>query len=229
MIEIYDCKLKQIRKSDLEPFSELVRLQLDNNDIDMLEEDLFMNNLNLAFISLDNNKIFLISVNIFDNLSKLVHLSLKSNNCIDMIAVNNKTAVAEIVRHVKDECTDMNFNVITQKFNDLENDVKKFKFQSFNAFYNNLEKFEDEFKVSRFADIYWFKDRLESLKDWKVETFWTLKSMVDALGQNLMEFEKNNKQKLEEIENNLENRLNAKIQKVENKFNEKIEKILKNF
>lgn len=218
MIEIYDCKLKQIRKSDLEPFVKLVRLQLDNNDIDMLEEDLFVYNSNLAFVSLDNNKIFLISANIFDNLVKLVHLSLKANNCVDLIAVNNKTAVAGIIGHVKDECTDMDFNVITQKFNDLENDVKKFKFHSFVAFYANLEKFEDEFKNSRFSEILWFRERLERLKDWKVETFWTLKSMIDAVGQKLQEFEDSNKQKLEQMEKLLEHRLMLKIQEVEDKI-----------
>ncbi|CAG9811076.1 unnamed protein product [Chironomus riparius] len=218
MIEIYDCNLKQILKSDLKPFAQLVRLQLDNNDIDMLEEDLFVNNSNLAFVSLDNNKIFFISADIFDNLIKLVHLSLKANNCVDMIAVNNKTAVTEIIKHVKDQCTDMDFNVISQKFNNLENDVKKFKFQSFLAFYNNLEKFEDEFKVSRFAEVLWFRERLDCLKDWKVETFWTLKSMVDAVGQKLQEFEGKSEKKFKEIEKSLESRLMARIQEVEGKI-----------
>ncbi|XP_070492323.1 uncharacterized protein [Chironomus tepperi] len=222
MIEIYDCKLKQIRKTDLSPFPHLVRLQLDNNDIDMLEDDLFIYSINLAFVSLDNNKIFFIYGNIFDNLIKLVHLSLKANNCVDMIAVNNRTAVDVIIGHVKDQCTDMDFNVITQKFNDLENDVKKFKFQSFMAFNSNLEKFEDEFKLSRFAEISWFRERLESLKDWKVETFWTLKAMVDDVGAKMQEFEAKNEKKFDEFKKYFENQLMMKIQEVE----EKIEDIM---
>jgi len=49
--------LKQITKSDLQPFTELKEFNLESNDLEVIEKDLFMYNKKLKEVWFDDNKL----------------------------------------------------------------------------------------------------------------------------------------------------------------------------
>lgn len=74
-------RLKEIRKSFLKQIPMLKHLNLDNNDIEVLEENLFEFNSELAVIWFDGNKIAIIGETTFKNLNSLHDLDLSGNVC----------------------------------------------------------------------------------------------------------------------------------------------------
>ena len=81
MVTIKYGRLKEIHKSDLKQFPNLRYLDLDCNDIEALEEDLFMFNPELTRIWLDDNKIVSIGQKTFENLKNLEDFDLSGNAC----------------------------------------------------------------------------------------------------------------------------------------------------
>jgi len=74
-------RLQEINKWDLQQFTKLQYLNLDQNDIEILEEGLFEFNSELILIWFDSNKIKNIGDTTFKNLNKLTDLDLNSNKC----------------------------------------------------------------------------------------------------------------------------------------------------
>lgn len=82
---VESCHLKEIRRSDWSQFPQLRTLVLQDNDLEVLEEDLFQSNLMLENVNLRKNKIWFIGGRIFENLKRLKLVSLEDNFCIRMI------------------------------------------------------------------------------------------------------------------------------------------------
>ena len=103
-ITIRNGVIREIHQRDLKPFSHLEYLDLTDNDIEIIEEGLFNYNPDLAVIWISSNKIHQIHSNVFDNLNKLIHLYLDDNNCIDMNAENDSSAVREVIKIIQQNC-----------------------------------------------------------------------------------------------------------------------------
>ena len=74
-------RLKEIHKDDLKQFTKLQYLNLDHNDIETLENDLFELHPDLILIWFANNYINSIGETTFKNLNKLKDLDLHRNSC----------------------------------------------------------------------------------------------------------------------------------------------------
>jgi len=103
-IVIWYCKLKEVHQSDLKPYSKLTYLSLPNNDIQVIEEDLFANHPNMEMVLLSGNKIFHINPTVFDRLFGLVSLYLNDNVCISKNTENNRNVVLEMISSIKSQC-----------------------------------------------------------------------------------------------------------------------------
>jgi len=157
-IYIGNTGLKEIHQSDLRDFPKLTNLYLYTSNMEILEENLFEFNPNLDYIYLLSNKISHIDSKVFDKLIKLKTLYLNTNPCINMAAINNQTAVQNVIKTAQASCTNLDYLNLEQKVKYLEFESKNLNSADLNAKIKNLE---NEIKNSRFANF--FQEKLQSL------------------------------------------------------------------
>ncbi|KAG5668368.1 hypothetical protein PVAND_016309 [Polypedilum vanderplanki] len=100
---IYKDHMKEIDQKDLEQYPKLKGLDLETNDIEYLEKDLFKFNTELQYLHFGNNKISQIHPTIFDHLNKLEYLELQGNQCINK-GNTGRSGVLELIKEVKEKC-----------------------------------------------------------------------------------------------------------------------------
>ena len=116
-IYISNAGLKEVHQSDLKPFSKLMELHLDGNEIEIIDEDLFEFNRELQYISFVNNKIYHIHPDVFNNLFSLEYLRLEYNKCISRNADNNNEYVRELIDTLHDKCLSFEYKFLNEKVN----------------------------------------------------------------------------------------------------------------
>jgi hypothetical protein len=99
--------LKEIRQTDLQPFSKLTHLFLAFNDIETIEPDLFMYNPQMEVIELQNNKITRVDPNVFDQLNQLLQLNVNNNTCVDGFT-GYHAEVRTLTTKIKKQCNVVN-------------------------------------------------------------------------------------------------------------------------
>lgn len=107
-ILVISCHLKEIYAEDLKEYTNLTYLDINDNDIEVLEENLFYYNGKLEAISMHNNKLIHIAPSILDNLDNLV--SFYNIECIGIGANNNRSAVIEVVKAIKRNCSNLEYS-----------------------------------------------------------------------------------------------------------------------
>jgi chaperonin cofactor prefoldin len=117
-IMISSCHMKEIRQTDLQPYSKLKNLDLDSNDIETLERNLFKNNPQLEAIFLQHNKIKQVHPNVFDQLSELQYLYMNYNSCVTENG-STRTDALKLITKIKDQCD--NYDLV----NEIEANVTK--------------------------------------------------------------------------------------------------------
>ncbi|KAL7035926.1 hypothetical protein ACKWTF_008626 [Chironomus riparius] len=105
-IDIVHGRVKGIHQSDMKPFPKLVYCGFMDNDIEILENDLFDFNPDLQLVSFWNNKILIIRAAVFEKLPKLTWLYLDLNRYINMRSEGEVSLTKYIIRHVKYKCID---------------------------------------------------------------------------------------------------------------------------
>lgn len=103
-LKFVNCHLKEIDQADLKPFPELVDLDLNRNDIEVLEADLFTYNRKLVLVWLSRNRISHVDPNVFDQLSQLNKLGLGENKCVKKDAFGDESDVTALIKIVKSTC-----------------------------------------------------------------------------------------------------------------------------
>lgn len=88
-LRIYKSGLKEVSKEDLRPYPQLKLLALDENEIEVLEENLFEQTPNLQWIYFDDNNIVHIAPKLLGSLSQLQWAYFSGNLCIDENAINS--------------------------------------------------------------------------------------------------------------------------------------------
>ena len=106
LIAIYHGRIKEIHQSDLKPFSKLVNLYLDNNDIETIEAGLFDFNPNLEGVSFLGNNLTEINTTVFDHLSKLQNIWLSQNLCISLDATDSLAGAKNVIKQAKSLCSE---------------------------------------------------------------------------------------------------------------------------
>ena len=184
--------LKEIKQSDLRPFTKLEYIDLDNNNIEFLEDGLFAYNPELAYVRINNNKIIHIGVQVFDNLNKLTYLLLYGNACVNTNAQKNQTAMRELISQVKIKCYNNGYLTLNNDLKMLEINLACVNNDGFPIFQQNLKSLQNQFKNSAFSQSWSIKERFEALKNVKIDTM--ANSMLEML------------EKMNNIQNGLNNR-----------------------
>jgi len=105
-LQVHNSGLKQIKKEDLKPFYKLRGLWMRENQLEVLEKDLFMYNTQLELIMMNDNKIKHIDGSLIDlQVQKLVLFSLQNNVCIN-IEGNTKAILEKLPAVFKKQCQD---------------------------------------------------------------------------------------------------------------------------
>ncbi|KAL7013481.1 hypothetical protein ACKWTF_015417 [Chironomus riparius] len=159
LISFDNCHMKELNEDDLKPFPNLYDLSLYSNDIDVLKGNIFSNNLNLAIVDFRFNKLVHIGENTFKSLTKLTYLFFKGNPCTTIDVENNSTAVNEMLKHARLNCTVkdvLGLNELENEFNLLKpghNFEFKFKLGKFKENFNNLTIFYVKKKIQKFDNF----------------------------------------------------------------------------
>ncbi|XP_070500138.1 uncharacterized protein [Chironomus tepperi] len=154
-------RLKEIQQSDLKPFPKLVYLNLGDNGIEFLEDGLFTYNPELKVVSFSSNKLIHIGTQVFDNLNNLAWLYLSKNNCISMKAIDNRTAVKEVISQAKLKCS--SYSDIEKELQKLEDSLIYVNCESFPIFDQNLQNLHGRFQNSSFSHYLPLKERFEAI------------------------------------------------------------------
>lgn len=144
------CGLKSISSSDLKPFTLLQVLFLPNNDIVVLEKDLFKFNYRLKAVVLSNNRIKHIAFEILTPMKQLTKIFLYKNHCIDNWAVN-PNQIQDLVTEMIERCPPevkklpkvkseimMKFDEVDLKISKLQNEMRS-KYEALNQQLELLE------------------------------------------------------------------------------------------
>lgn len=99
-MKISYCQLKSVDRGDFEWFPYLKNLHLDNNDLKVLEGDLFRRNYQLEHLNLDCNKIKFIGPGFTTGLNNLVEVYLLRNECINF-SITASTQIPQLESKLK--------------------------------------------------------------------------------------------------------------------------------
>lgn len=135
VLKITSCQLKEIDKSDLEPFKNLKVLYLNGNDLVILKDDLFEGNSQLKYLQFNSNsKLKYIGENIFDPLYGLQQAWFQSCGCVNTYA-NYQSNIPNLRTSLKTNCPDINkmkktlcqddFDVLHSEIFDLKTEIEK--------------------------------------------------------------------------------------------------------
>lgn len=109
VFQIYGSSLKEISNEDLKGFENLKMLWLSTNNIEAINRRLFEFNQNLEWIDFSYNKIKHVDVRAFEGLNMLKSLVFDSNPCHSGNAVNDPSAVGELVVQIEGKCIDVGY------------------------------------------------------------------------------------------------------------------------
>ena len=120
VIYIRNGSLKEIQQSDFKHYSNLIYLELYQNDIAIIEDGVFDFIPNIRVIWLPHNKISHVGENVFSKLSKLTYLGLAENPCINESTMDLPGKGRIIIKNLKQKCFDQNFSKLSKNLKNLE-------------------------------------------------------------------------------------------------------------
>lgn len=103
-LAVFNSKLKSIDRSDLAQFPALKYLRLSDNDLEWLDNDLFLSNLELQKIDFDRNKLKFIGEYLLEPLKNLEIAYFGSNICIDK-QTGHMNRTQTLIADIKNNCT----------------------------------------------------------------------------------------------------------------------------
>jgi len=161
VINIHDCKLKEIHQSDLKVFPNLVYFKLSLNEIEVIEEGLFDFNPHLELVGFEEPKIIHIDPNVFDNLAKLSDFWFEDVPCVTKEIYDSREEVQEAIKVVKSSCSSSEFLSLDNQIKNLEIKSKTLNSEDFNT---KLETFEKSFNNSKFSKFRPLNYKVQNLK-----------------------------------------------------------------
>ncbi|KAG5670803.1 hypothetical protein PVAND_001041 [Polypedilum vanderplanki] len=117
-IQFVKTPLKNIAKEDLAGYrTKLVQFDVTNSSLEVIDGNLFEDNLNLAEINLGFNKIHHIDTNTFDNLTNLKSLTVGGNQCI-VVQGYSSNDVAHVINQTKQQCASNDNHMFSKSTSD---------------------------------------------------------------------------------------------------------------
>ncbi|KAG5668338.1 hypothetical protein PVAND_016281 [Polypedilum vanderplanki] len=203
-------RIKEIHQKDLEQYSKLRNFDLEGNDIEYLEKDLFKFNTQLQVIWLKNNKISQIYPTVFDHLNQLEYLHFGENQCLNKYK-KDRTGVLELIKEVKEKCLP-DILLVSKQLQTLNETIN-----------NNFKSIENQLneKSSKIINMESKMENMAKTQDEKLQKSDSdMNRKIELIAKNMID-------KIQSLKANY-NEQNEKIQRVEINVNHKIESIAKN-
>ncbi|KAL7013756.1 hypothetical protein ACKWTF_015564 [Chironomus riparius] len=222
-IAIFHGRIKEIQQSDVKPFLKLVELNLFNNNIEVLDDNLFDYNSKLKYVEFSYNRIFYISSKIFDVLKNLVFLKLYDNICINKASTDSINSTI-LINEVKEKCHNFDILNIESDLQQLENSLVCVNSETSSIFSQQLQNLENKVKNSKISLPSSYKEKLKEISSIKTQNYWNSK-------QKLEDIEKvatTSKIEASNLMNNIQNKLTTSfddIKKSENSLQSTINSI----
>ncbi|XP_070491072.1 uncharacterized protein [Chironomus tepperi] len=179
-IAIFNGRIKEIDQMNLKPFPMLLELNLNNNDIEILDENLFFYNPLLEYVEFSKNKIYFIGLRIFDELKMLTVLKLEMTACIDEIEETvNKTK--KIINNVKQKCSNLDFFGVEKELRKLEDSLICVNSETFPYFEQKFKTIEIQFKESKLPQPASLEKRFKEIESWKSKNIWNVKEGLKSI------------------------------------------------
>ncbi|KAL7011795.1 hypothetical protein ACKWTF_014459 [Chironomus riparius] len=162
-IVIKSSEIREIYRTDLKSFYNLVYLKIDGSKIEVLEQGLFDYNRQLQVLGINSKKMIHIDPNVFDKLTNLRYFLFEDVPCVEQEVRNLRRQVIDAIKIVKNQCT-------ANEFIDLNNQFEILKIETTqNISSEDLEllfyNFEMTFNNSIFSKYRPLKNEYNSLKN----------------------------------------------------------------
>lgn len=108
VIRLFRSNVKYVDNMDLRNLVNLKIFDLEDNVIEVLQSDLFVNNIKLREVYLQKNKLKFIAAHVF-NLFNLIVLNLDENLCVNGKAINDISAMLTLRTRVDEICSSPEF------------------------------------------------------------------------------------------------------------------------
>lgn len=121
---VHNSSLHQLDQNDLRPYGKnLELLAISKNELESLNENLFVHNANLKYIDLRDNRIKYVYDNVFDSLKDLKYINMRNNVCYneEEFSSDDRDHTLEIIGKIKDKCSKIDGNIFATNDSD---DVK---------------------------------------------------------------------------------------------------------
>jgi len=121
-------KLKEVSQNDFKSFPKFRYLNLDANDLEVLDDDLFQFNPLLEVIWFEGNKIKAIGQSTFDNLKNLRDLDMNKNNCFSK-RISSKSEISSSLATMKQRCynSDVELSKLKLRYRELNKNNSLFR------------------------------------------------------------------------------------------------------
>jgi len=100
LIDAFDCSIKSINNLNFKGLNKMIKLNLERNNLETIQENSFDDMVNLRYLYMDENKITQLPSNVFQKLHNLDTLYLKTNQLTnlnaDLFKNNKKIALLHI-------------------------------------------------------------------------------------------------------------------------------------
>lgn len=140
-IGIINCRLKSIDKRDLKQFTNLRGLWLVDNDLEVLESDLFEFTTKLEIINFSGNQLKLVESNVLEPLKNLKQAFFKNVGCVNYSAESSKE-LKELKKKLG-ECETPEMKKIKSELSELQNVNKRLEAKEVLAF-DKIEMLESQ-------------------------------------------------------------------------------------
>ncbi|KAG5668960.1 hypothetical protein PVAND_016866 [Polypedilum vanderplanki] len=142
-LDLRACGIKKLEREQMKHFVALKEIHLNDNLIEFLSADLFIDNKYLEVLILSNNQLKYIEPEVFDYTKKLTNVDLSNNVNIDIIyAKGSNITLKQFKNEIRLKCQP-DWKIIHEQFKDSveEKEQKKmFEIRELNAAKKELEK-----------------------------------------------------------------------------------------
>lgn len=153
-LDMYKAGVETVSKIDFAGLANLKQLHFNDNKIKLLENDLFIGNPKMKWISFINNPVTNVGHNVFENLSELISLRFEGVTCHNAPASNDPVVAKALIHKLYASCPptlDMTFKKIKEKiFNEADRVDKGKAIQIDVSMNNENQGFDNEiFEIKR--------------------------------------------------------------------------------
>jgi hypothetical protein len=118
-LRIFDANINTLNGDEFSNYQQLTWLAIEDSNLMKVASELFVNNLNLDYVSFWNNQLTSIGWNLLDNLNATGFYRFSQNECVNRNANNNALQFNQLIMDIRANCSDFTNQVTTTAVDEL--------------------------------------------------------------------------------------------------------------